>query len=130
MKYLKAFENAIPAVESLYDSTFDVYAHNEIYNPETGVTNSSNELLVTKGAKGRLTQKPRAGSTAVSALGVEPEIIYETKLLCPVDVDIPAGSRVLVTDIHGHVRDYRRADEGFMSYITHKEVTLIRNINV
>lgn len=129
MKYLKAFQNAIPPVESLYDSTFDVYGHQESYNPDTGVTESTNDVLVVKGAKGRLTQKPRAGSTAVSDVGAEPEIIYETKLLCSTDVEIPAGARVVVTDIHGNVRDYRRADEGFMSYITHKEVTLIRNVN-
>ena len=51
---------------------------------------------------------------------------YVTTLHCDPNVEIPAGCRLKVTDIHGNVRDYKRSSEGFSSYRTHQEVVVLR----
>lgn len=56
----------------------------------------------------------------------EPKINYLTALYCRPDVEVPAGSRITVTDGHGNVKEYKRASEAFNSYATHQEIIIVR----
>lgn len=126
MRYLKAFQASKAPVESLYDSTFSVYGLKTVFDTDYGTTTHVPNQLLVQDEPCRITQKPRAGSTAVRE-GQDPKIVYEIKLLCDPLVVIPVGSRIIGKDIYGREREYIRADEGFNSYITHQEVTLIRS---
>ncbi|MFS1193756.1 hypothetical protein [Enterococcus lactis] len=55
-----------------------------------------------------------------------PQISYVTILYCDSSLNIPAGSRIEVTDTHGLVRKYKRSAEGFSSYRTHQEIAMQR----
>lgn len=125
---IEAFKNAIAPVESLYWDKFTLYGFKEITKDNGSKTNVPNQVLLSD-IPCRVYQKARAGTTAVKE-GQDPNIQYETKLMCNPIYDIPAGSRIVVTDIHGNVKEYRRADEGFDSYVTHQENTIIRQRDV
>lgn len=128
MSYLDAFKQATAPVESLYWDKFTLYGFKEIKQPNGSVTNVPNQVLLLD-IPCRVYQKARAGTTAVTE-GQDPHLSYETKLMCNPKYDIPAGSRIIVTDIYGNTKEYRRADEGFDSYVTHQENTLIRQRDV
>lgn len=72
----------------------------------------------------RISQK----QLTVASDGDIASLSYVTTLYCDPSVDIPAGCRLKVTDIHGNVRCYKRSSEGFSSYRTHQEVVILRDV--
>lgn len=61
-----------------------------------------------------------------STEGNAPQVSYVTTLYCDPTAEIPPGSRIKVTDIHGITRDYKRSSEGFSSYRTHQKIVMER----
>ena len=53
---------------------------------------------------------------------------YPLSLYCSPTLEIAPGSRIAITDVHGHTRNYTRASEGFSSYRTHQEFTIVREV--
>lgn len=112
-----AFSLARRAVEKMYDSKMDVIVF-EDQEPDAVVTeNVPQPTPKYKNENCRVSQKT-IGSTDDGA------IAYETKLFCSPDLNIPAGSRIVVTDVHGNKDAYVRSGDPFDSYITHQEITL------
>lgn len=60
--------------------------------------------------------------------GNAPQVSYITTLHCDPLLNIPAGSRIEITDVHGVTRKYSRSSEGFSSYRTHQEIVMIREV--
>ena len=60
--------------------------------------------------------------------GNAPQVSYITTLYCDPSLNIPAGSRIEITDIHGVTRKYSRSSEGFSSYRTHQEIVMNREV--
>lgn len=58
--------------------------------------------------------------------GANPQVSYVTTLYCDPLTEIPAGSRIDITDAHGKTRSYKRSSEGFSSYRTHQEIVMDR----
>lgn len=52
---------------------------------------------------------------------------YDAKLLIDNNVSIPAGADILVTDVNGHVTEYKRASKGYRGYVSHQEVAIVRD---
>lgn len=52
---------------------------------------------------------------------------YDAKLLIDNDVSIPAGARITVTDVNGHVTEYKRASKGYRGYVSHQELAMVRD---
>lgn len=111
-----AFSLARRAVEKMYDATMDVII---LENDTDAVVTENVPAPEPKysNKKCRVSQKT-IGSTDAGM------IAYETKLFCSPELNLPAGSRVIVTDIHGNKDTYVRSGDPFDSYITHQEITL------
>lgn len=60
--------------------------------------------------------------------GMFADATYQTTLYCDPQLDIPAGSKFTVTDVHGNVKEYSRASAPFNGYRTHQEIVLIREV--
>ncbi|WCG34758.1 hypothetical protein [Companilactobacillus farciminis] len=52
---------------------------------------------------------------------------YDAKLLIDNEVSIPAGARIIVTDVNGHVTEYKRSSKGYRGYVSHQELAMIRD---
>ena len=52
---------------------------------------------------------------------------YDAKLLIRTGIDIPAGAKIVVTDVNGKVVKYKRASKGYSGYISHQEVAMVRD---
>ncbi len=52
---------------------------------------------------------------------------YDAKLLIDNDVSIPAGARITVTDVNGHVTKYKRSSKGYRGYVSHQELAMVRD---
>ncbi|WEV51671.1 hypothetical protein OZX69_02965 [Lactobacillus sp. ESL0731] len=52
---------------------------------------------------------------------------YDAELLIRTGIDIPAGSRISVTDINGKVVQYKRASKGYTGYASHQELAMVRD---
>lgn len=53
---------------------------------------------------------------------------YNTTLHCSPLINVPLGSRIVITDAHGVSRNYKRSSEGFSSYKTHQEIVIVREV--
>lgn len=63
-----------------------------------------------------------------TASGDQPLVGYQLYLYCNPNLEVPAGSRISVTDTHGTTRSYKRSSEGFSSYNSHQEILLVREV--
>lgn len=54
-------------------------------------------------------------------------ISYLISLYCDPLLEIEPGSRISITDLYGVVREYKRSSEGFSSYRTHQEISIVRD---
>lgn len=52
---------------------------------------------------------------------------YDAKLLIDNEVSIPAGARIIVTDVNGHVTEYKRSSKGYRGYVSHQELAMVRD---
>lgn len=52
---------------------------------------------------------------------------YDAKLLIDNDVSISAGARITVTDVNGHVTEYKRTSKGYRGYVSHQELAMVRD---
>lgn len=70
----------------------------------------------------RISQK----SLSEASEGTVASISYATALYCRPEIEIKSGDRIVITDVHGNVRKYKRSSEGFNSYLTHQEIVIVR----
>ncbi|RHW50272.1 hypothetical protein DS831_06025 [Bombilactobacillus bombi] len=52
---------------------------------------------------------------------------YDAKLLIRNDIKIPAGAKIVVTDVNGNKVQYIRSSKGYGGYVSHQEVAMIRD---
>lgn len=52
---------------------------------------------------------------------------YTNVLYCSPEFEIKAGSKLVVTDIHNHIKTYKRTSDPFNSYRTHQEIIVVRS---
>lgn len=53
------------------------------------------------------------------------EQTYDAKLLIRNGIDIPSGAKIKVTDVNGHINNYKQATQGYTGYANHQEVTML-----
>lgn len=114
---INAFAFARKATEKLYDSKADIFVMEKIDGGSVFAEDKQRPKLIYALEPCRVSQK----SIGASESGA---VQYETKLIISPDLDIPAGSRVVVTDIHGNVDEYVYSGDPFDSYTSHQEITL------
>lgn len=106
--------------DMLYDSKADIYVAERV--DEDSVFEEDALAFVE-----RYSEQPcRASQKSVGA-SKDGVIGYETKLFIAPELDIPAGSRIVVTDIHGNVDKYKNSSDSFDSYTSHQEITLAKD---
>lgn len=52
---------------------------------------------------------------------------FDAKLLIDNSVYIPAGADIEVTDVNGKITKYKRTSKGYQGYVSHQEVSMIRD---
>ena len=107
------------AIESLYKGSCTVKTWEEIKDPITRITKSKKEGAKFENQPCRLSIEKQT-STA-NTLG--PAVISQTtKLFIAPELDIPAGSKIIVTQ-NGKTTEYTRSGEPAV-YTNHQEITL------
>lgn len=101
-----------------YDGTFSLFQYEKVKDPETKAT-SQQEVLKLQDVPCHLSRSsiPAANQTE-SAASVEKEV----KLFCSPDIEIPAGSKITVTQA-GITESYKLSGIPAV-YVTHQEITL------
>lgn len=112
-------QKAKEAFERLYDAKMNVETYTTY--KEGNVTMQGWQVTLTD-VPCRISKKNLASVNEANG----PLIAYEIRLYCAPEVDVPAGSRVTVTDQHGHARMYKATSEAFNSYFTHQEIAVVR----
>ena len=106
------------AVESLYKGLCTVMVWREVEYPITHVTTFKEVPLFTD-QKCKLSYEKQTSTTLTGGPAV---IAQTTKLFIAPEQDIPAGSKIIVTQ-HGKTTDYARSGEPAV-YTDHQEITL------
>lgn len=114
------FELATKEFEKFYDSKMTVEVNKTV---KEGNITKQKWVEVYSDEPCRISKK----SLSPTSNGNTPEINYQLVLYCSPDFNIPAGSRIKVTDRHGTARDYKQSSEPFSSYVTHQEILLVRD---
>lgn len=52
---------------------------------------------------------------------------YDAKLLLDPSIQVPAGSKIVVTDVNGVVTKYKQTSKGYRGYISHQEIAMLRD---
>jgi len=106
------------AVESLYKGLCTVKVWQEIEDPITHVT-KHDEASLFSDTKCKLSYEKQTSSTPTGG----PAVIAQTiKLFIAPELDIPAGSKIIVTQ-HGKTTEYSRSGESAV-YKDHQEIVL------
>lgn len=108
-------------IDSLYDSTADIWTFEEDVKDNNSVF-IEDKLKPSK----TYTDKPCRVSQKNIGGSSDGAVKYETRLFISSELNIPAGSRVVVTDKHDNVTEYVRTGEPF-KYSNHQEITLLRD---
>lgn len=119
---MQAFGFARRALEKMYDSKADI----EVFKEDDSENTSVFAEEITKPAITYFDQPCRVSQKPIGA-AVDGKIQYQVKLFISPDLDIPAGSRIKVTDSHGNVDQYFRSGDPFDSYTSHQEIDLMKD---
>lgn len=110
------------AIESAYKGLCTIYEYIEIEDPDTGETIVSPEPIPThENIPCKLSKKT---ISAADGGEIANTIKYEPVLFINPDIEIKAGSKIVITQ-HGATREYKRSGEPFV-YDTHQEIVLQR----
>lgn len=107
------------AVESLYNGVFDVIEHQSFINPDTGITDF-NETVVLSGVPGRICYKKI--NSAIQGKSSD----YATQgiiLIAAPDIEIKPGSKIRISQ-NGIITEYQKSGEPAV-YESHQEIYLI-----
>lgn len=105
------------AIESLYDDTCDVIVHAKVTDAVTHVTSFADKTIIAA-QPCRLSYKsiPTTGDGSAATMA------QSVKLIISPDIDVPAGSKLVVTH-KGTTTDYKRSGKPAV-YSTHQEIEL------
>lgn len=119
---MQAFGFARRALEKMYDSKADIEVFKEDDSESTSVfaEESTKPSIKYYDQPCRVSQKPIGAAT-------DGNVQYQVKLIISPDLNIPAGSRIKVTDSHGNVDQYVRSGDPFDSYSSHQEIDLMKD---
>ena len=106
------------AIESLYKGLCTVKVWREVEDPVTHATTHKEVTLLTD-QKCKLSYEKQASTTPTGGPAV---IAQTTKLFIAPELDIPAGSKIIVTQ-HGKTVEYTRSGEPAI-YTDHQEIML------
>ncbi len=106
------------AVESLYKGLCTVKVWQEVENPVTHATTHKEVALLTD-QKCKLSYEKQTSTTPTGGPAL---IAQTTKLFIAPELDIPAGSKIIVTQ-HNKTTEYARSGEPAI-YTDHQEVQL------
>lgn len=110
------------AIESTYEGLCTIYEYIEIEDPDTGETIVSPEPVpIHENIPCKLSKKT---ISAADDGEVANTIKYEPVLFINPDIEIKAGSKIVITQ-HGVTRQFKRSGEPFV-YETHQEIVLQR----
>lgn len=112
---VRGYENAL---KRLWDGLCDVYVYKEGVDEATGRTIQKAELTV-KGEPCRVSYSTLSATTPTSEAFDVGQVI---KLFIAKDVDIPEGSKLVITQ-EGRTEAYRRAGKAAV-YSVHQEIVL------
>lgn len=117
---IRAIIKAREAIENLYKGLCTIYEFKDVEDDETGET-TSKLVPVHKDIPCKLSKKT-ISSTSNSE--ITPNIKYEPMLFINPDIEIKAGSQIVVEQ-NGVIRKYKRSGEPFI-YTNHQEIVLQR----
>lgn len=106
------------AVESLYKGLCTVKVWQEVENPVTHAT-THKEVTLLSDQKCKLSYEKQTSTTPIGGPAV---IAQTTKLFIAPELDIPAGSKIIVTQ-HGKTTEYARSGEAAV-YMDQQEIQL------
>ena len=106
--------------DMLYDSKANVYVTEK---SDEDTVFAEDALTFVK----RYSEQPCRISQKTVGASNDGVVGYETKLFIAPELNIPAGSRIEVTDIHGNVDKYKNSSDSFDSYTSHQEITLAKD---
>jgi len=115
------YEFAKAEFEKHYDSKLTV---SECTDKKVGSVTKEVWAPVVENVPCRISQKQLNPASE----GVAAKVTYITKLYCDPGIEIKAGSKLFITDVHGIIREYERSSEGFSSYRTHQEIVIVRDV--
>lgn len=101
----------------LYDSKMTVTGY--VKEKNKGIT-SQKEVVLFENAPCRISQNGNKSTngTDYQANG------YDMKLFCGLEYDIPAGSKIEITDRNGHIKVYERSNVPINQYWHHQEIAI------
>jgi hypothetical protein len=106
------------AIESLYKGLCTVIIQKDVTNPITHVTEQQ-EVKIIIDQKCKLSYQKQTSTTPT---GGPAEITQTIKLFIAPELDIPAGSKIIVTQ-HGKTAEYARSGESAV-FMDHQEIQL------
>ncbi|WMM24051.1 hypothetical protein RBU61_14120 [Tissierella sp. MB52-C2] len=115
-------ELARKAIESTYKGICTIWEYASVEDEDTGETiTSPKPVPVHENIPCKVSKKT---ISSVSSSEVANTIKYEPVLFISPDIEIKAGSKLVVTQ-NGVTREYKRSGEPF-PYVTHQEIVLQR----
>ena len=113
------FDKLNPAIKKLWTDTVTIKATKAVKN---GAITSNQAVTVAENIPAKVILKGKQASQE----GFYGTDTYDAELLIDVDIDVPAGSTVEVTDVNGKVTKYKRSSKGYSGYQSHQEIALVR----
>lgn len=113
------FDFARRHFEKRYDSTMTVKIWEDV---EDGPFTKGDWVNVVENEPCRISKKQLNPTSSEDVAGMS----YILALYCAPEIEVKAGSRILITNRYGEVREYKRSSEGFDSYATHQEIIIMR----
>jgi len=118
---MEIYQFAKREFEKHYDSKLTVSEYKDV---KEGSITKGKWIPVLEDVPCRVSQKQLNPASE----GEVARVTYITKLFCDPGIEIKAGSKLLITDVHSVTREYKRSSEGFASYLTHQEVVIVRGV--
>ncbi|MBA1392729.1 hypothetical protein EQ500_02390 [Lactobacillus sp. XV13L] len=118
---MDVFNKLTVAAPQLWNDKVTIYGTKKVTNAHHIVNNEPVELIRDEPAKVIL---KGLKASEQSFFGTDE---YDAKLLIRTGIDIPAGAKIVVTDVNGKTVTYKRASKGYSGYVSHQEVAMVRD---
>lgn len=120
------YDHARAIFERQYNCTFKLFNLQTVSQPSDSPFDDpydkSEWVEVLSDQPCRISMRTQSGPAAVKEPYAEADLV--PYLYCSPQIDIATGSRVEVTDVHGHVNLYELSGLPLNHYVTHQEIQL------
>lgn len=114
------FKSMGSALPLLWHDKVTIYG---VVDEDDGIFTENRDTLIVKDEPAKIILKGLKASNQ-SEFGTDD---YDAKLLIRNGIKIPAGADIFVTDVNGGEVKYKQSSRGYIGYISHQEVALIRS---